>query len=59
MTKEKKDQQDKQQKLNKDYADFLVEYKAALAQGKLIGGFIGWMHETGSNGIKIPQNRKK
>ena len=48
---------EKQQKLNQDYADFLVEYDAAQAQGKFIGGFIGWMHETGRNGIKIPMTR--
>lgn len=53
------DKQNKQKKLNQDYADFLVEYEAAIAQGKFIGGFIGWLHENGRNGIKIPMQREK
>jgi hypothetical protein len=56
MTQEK---QDKQQKLNQDYADFLVEYDAAMAQGTPIGGFIAWRHENNRDGIKIPQRADK
>jgi len=47
------DKQKKQQKLNQDYADFLVEYEA----GRVQGTFLAWMHETGRNGIKIPLTR--
>jgi len=44
---------EKQQKLNQDYADFLIEYEA----GRVQGTFLAWMHETGRNGIKIPMTR--
>jgi hypothetical protein len=47
------DKQDKQKKLDQDYADFLVEYEA----GRVQGTFLAWMHETGRNGIKIPMTR--
>ena len=56
MTKDKKD---KQKRLNKDYADFLVEYAAAMAQGRPIGGFIAWRHENDRDGIKIPERKDK
>ena len=45
--------QEKQKKLDQDYADFLVEYEA----GRVQGTFLAWMHETGRNGIKIPMTR--
>jgi hypothetical protein len=53
------DKKDKQKALNQDYADFLVEYEAALAQGKHIGGFIAWRHENDRDGIKIPERKDK
>lgn len=53
------EKQKKQKALNKDYADFLIEYDAALAQGNPIGGFIAWRHENDRDGIKIPENREK
>lgn len=38
---------DKQEKLNQDYADFLVEHATAKAQGKSLGNFLSWIHATG------------
>ena len=52
-------QKDKQNALNQDYADFLIEYEAAIAQGNPIGGFIAWRHENDRDGIKIPESRGK
>ena len=43
----------KQQQLNLDYADFLVESEAAKAQGNPIGTFIEWRHLNDRDGIKI------
>ena len=50
---------EKQKKLNQDYADYLVEYEAAKAQGKVLGGFIEWQHATGRIGIRIPSRGEK
>ncbi|MFZ4535919.1 hypothetical protein [Propionivibrio sp.] len=43
----------KQQKLNQDYADFLVEHAAAKEQGKALGNFLEWIHATGRVEITI------
>ena len=48
----------KQQQLNQDYADFLVESEAAKAQGDPLGTFLEWQHKNGRNGIKIPDRKK-
>ena len=53
MPQNNKIKQEKQKALNRDYADFLVEYEA----GRVQGTFLAWMHETGRNGIKIPMTR--
>ena len=53
------EQKNKQKALNQDYADFLIEYEVAMAQGKPIGGFIAWRHENDRDGIKIPERRDK
>lgn len=42
-----------QKKLGQDYADYLVEYEAAKAQGRAIGTFIEWQHLNNRVGIKI------
>jgi hypothetical protein len=55
---EKLEKLEKQKQLNQDYADFLIEYEAAIAQGNPIGGFIAWRHAN-RDGIKIPETRKK
>ena len=55
----KQEQKEKQRRLNQDYADFLVEYEAAIARGRPIGGFIAWRHENDRDGIKIPTHRGK
>ena len=52
-------QKDKQKALNQDYADFFIEYEAAVAQDNPIGGFIAWRHENDRDGIKIPESRGK
>ena len=49
----------KQMQLNQDYADFLVEYEAALALDNPTGGFIAWRHENDRDGIKISECRAK
>lgn len=50
---------DKQKKLTQDYADFLVEQKAAEARGEALGTFIAWRHENNREGIKIEDSRRR
>ena len=49
----------KQKKLNQDYANFLVEYEAAKAQGIALGTFLEWLHKNDLDGIKIDDARKR
>jgi len=43
MTHEK---QEKQKKLTQDYANFLIEHEAARTQGKALGTFLEWQHNS-------------
>jgi hypothetical protein len=47
------DRQANQQKINQGYADFLVKYETAKAQGRVLGGFTEWQHATGRVEIRI------
>ncbi len=48
----------KKKKLSQEYAEFLIEYEAAKAQGKALGTFIAWRHANDRDGIKIPEKRQ-
>ncbi len=48
---------EKQKRLSQEYAEFLIEYEAAKAQGIAIGTFIAWRHANDRDGIKIPETR--
>ena len=48
----------KQERLNTDYAEFLIESEAAKGQGNPIGTFIAWRHENDRDGIKILERKK-
>jgi len=48
----------KQQKLNKDYADFLIESEVAKVQGEALGTFLEWRHKNDRDGIKIVERKK-
>ena len=52
-------QAEKQKKLSQDYADYLVDYAAAKAQGIALGTFIAWRHANNRDGIKIPPRGEK
>ena len=49
----------KQKKLNQDYANFLVEYEAAKAQGIALETFLEWLHMNDPDGIKIDETKKR
>ena len=49
----------KQKKLNRDYANFLVEYEAAKSQGIALGTFLEWLHKNDPDGIKIDETKKR
>jgi len=51
-------QKAKQQQLNTDYADFLIESEAAKAQGEALGTFLEWRHKNDRDGIKILDRKK-
>ena len=48
----------KQQQLNQDYADFLVESETAKEHGNPLGTFLEWQHRNDRNGIKILDRKK-
>ena len=48
----------KQQQLNTDYADFLIEHETAKEQGEALGTFLEWRHKNDKNGIKIVDRKK-
>ena len=50
---------EKQKKLNRDYADFLSEHEAAKAQGQALGTFLEWLHKNDRNGVKIDDSKKR
>jgi hypothetical protein len=52
-------QKEKQKQLTQDYADFLVDYEAAKAQGTALGTFLAWRHLNNRDGIVIDDSRKK
>jgi len=49
----------KQEKLNQDYADFVVEHEAAKAQSKALGTFLKWLHKSDRNGVMIIDSKKR
>ena len=48
----------KQQQLNTDYADFLVESETAKEQGNPLGTFLEWRHKNNRDGIQIVDRKK-
>ncbi|MBV5337499.1 MAG: hypothetical protein J0653_06015 [Deltaproteobacteria bacterium] len=50
---------EKQKQLTQDYADFLIDYEAAKAQGIALGTFIAWRHLNNRDNIVIDDSRKK
>jgi hypothetical protein len=52
-------QKEKQKQLTQDYADFLIDYEAAKAQGTALGTFLAWRHLNNRDGIEIDDSRKK
>ena len=50
---------EKQKKLNHDYADFLAEHEAVKAQGQALGTFLEWLHKNDRNGVNIDGAKKR
>lgn len=50
---------EKQKQLTQDYADFLVEYETAKAQGICLGTFLAWRHANNRDNIVIDDSRKR
>ena len=42
-----------QNKLNQDYAEYVVERDRMAAEGKAIGTFLAWAAKSGKNEIKV------
>jgi len=45
--------ENEQQKINRDYAEYLVEAEQMAAEGKAIGTFLAWSCLRGKNTIKV------
>ena len=52
------DKNSKQQQLNKDYADYLIEHETAKTRGEALGTFLEWRHKNDRDGIKIVERKK-
>ena len=50
---------EKQKKLAKDYADFLVEFEAAKGQGIALGTFLTWVHKNDRSGVTVVMHKGK
>ena len=50
---------EKQKKLAKDYADFLVEFEAAKGQGIALGTFLTWVHKNDRSGVTVVMHNGK
>lgn len=50
---------EKQKKLNRDYADFLAEHEAVKAQGQALGTFLEWLHKNDRNGVEVDDAKKR